>query len=56
MASHEYAPNSFDPIVLKAFRRSTLLPSFTSPSQAIIRLARLEEARDAPMGKRLRAR
>src|SRR5262249_34705046 len=50
MVSHEYPPNRFDPVVLKAFRRSTMLPSFTSPSQAIDRLARLEEARDAPMG------
>jgi hypothetical protein len=52
MVSHEYPPNRFDPVVLKAFRRSTMLPSFTSPSQAVDRLARLEEARDAPMGMR----
>ena len=50
MTSHEYPPNSCDPVVLKALRRSTMLPTFTSPSQAIDRWARLEEARDAPMG------
>ena len=50
MASHEYPPTRFDPVVLKAFRQATMLPSFTSPSQAIDRLARLEEARHAPMG------
>jgi hypothetical protein len=50
MVSHEYPPNGFDQAVLKAFRRASMLPSFTSPSQAIDRLARLEEARDASMG------
>lgn len=50
MVSHEYPPNRFDPVVLKAFRRATMLPGFTSPSQAIDRFVRLEEVRDAPMG------
>jgi len=50
MVSREYPPNRFDPVALKAFRQSMMLPSFTSPSQAIDRLARLEEARDASMG------
>ena len=50
MVSREYPPNRFDPVVLKAFRRATVLPSFISPSQAIDRLALLEEARHAPMG------
>jgi hypothetical protein len=36
MTSHEYPPNSFDPVVLKAFRRSTMLPSFTSPPKPSI--------------------
>ena len=50
MVSYEYPPNRFDPVVLKTFGRATMLPSFTSPSHAIDRLARLEEARHAPMG------
>src|SRR5262249_48976194 len=50
MVSHGYPPDRLDPVVLKAFRRSTMLPSFTSPSQAVDRLARLEEARDASTG------
>jgi len=50
MVSHEYPPNRFDPVGLEAFRRATMLPSFTSPSQAIDRFVRLGEARDAPMG------
>jgi hypothetical protein len=49
MVSHEYPPKRFDPALCKVFRRSTMLPSFTSASQAIDRLARLEEARDAPI-------
>ena len=50
MVSHGYPPDRLDPVVPKAFRRSTMLPSFTSPSQAVDRLARLEEARDASTG------
>jgi hypothetical protein len=41
-----YPPDGFDPA---AVSWSAMLPSFTSPSQAISRLARLREAQCSPM-------
>jgi hypothetical protein len=45
MVNQEYPPERFDSVVLRALRRSTLSPTFTFPSQAVDRLARLEETR-----------
>jgi hypothetical protein len=54
MLNDGYSPSKIDPlrsgVVLGALGWSAMLPSFVSASQAVDRLARLEEARDASMG------
>jgi hypothetical protein len=49
MLNDECPSGRFDPVVVRALRWSATPPSFTSSSQAIDRLARLEQAQYGPM-------